>query len=467
MSLETMTKLATTTVGVTAQSSISFTNIPQGYTDLVIKVSGRTAAAQGVAELSFNSVTTNLSSRIIFAIGSGTPGSASYASALRAGYIIGTDYTASTFSNNEIYIANYSSNTFKLISIDSVTERNATEAYSSLNAGLWSNPSPITSLTFTVLNNNTGTPSTYTEHSTFTLYGIKNAQRTAGNSIKATGGNIVFDGTYVYHVFNSTGAFVPTSSLTADVLVVAGGGSGGTRSGGYNAGSGGGGAGGLLTFASQSLSPTSYVCTIGAGGAARAATSLLQGNSGANSQFGNLTTAVGGGGGAAGTNANYNGANGGSGGGANYSSGVPGTGTPGQGNNGGAGAVGQAAVGGGGGGAGAVGGNANGGTSTGGVGGIGATSVLINSIGIATGAGELSGGNYYFAGGGGGGAYIGAGGLGGLGGGGKAGSNIVGNVYVSTAGAPNTGGGGGADGESANSTGSAGGSGIIVIRYKG
>ena len=165
-------KIAAVEVGSAGTSSIDFTSIPQGYTDLKLVISGRTAAAQGVAQISFNGLTTNLSSRILYSIGSGTPGSASYASVIRAGYIVGTDYTASTFANNEIYIPNYTGSTNKSISIDSVTETNATEAYSALNAGLWAASSAITSIALTVLNNGTGAASTFTQYTTATLYGI-------------------------------------------------------------------------------------------------------------------------------------------------------------------------------------------------------------------------------------------------------------------------------------------------------
>jgi hypothetical protein len=462
MSLETMTKLASTTVGVTAQSSISFTNIPQGYTDLVIKVSGRTAAAQGVSELSFNSVTTNLSSRIIYGIGSGSPGSASYASALRAGYIVGTDYTASVFSNNEIYISNYSSNTFKSVTVDSVGENNATEAYSSLNSGLWSNPSPITSLTFTVLNNGTGAASTFTQHSTFTLYGIKNAAQTAGNSIKATGGNIVFDGTYVYHVFNASGSFVPTQSILADALVIAGGGSGGGGTG--TNGGGGGGAGGLRGLSNISLnSGITYACTIGAGGAAANATQ----NSGSNSIF-STTSATGGGAGGQNAASNKNGLTGGSGGGAGATSAVNGTGgtgnsggySPVEGYGGGNGSSNGTTYDASGGGGGAGGAGANATSSACGAGGVGVSTY--SSWGLATGQGQNVSGTYYFAGGGGGGCanYVPAG-AGGLGGGGN--GNLTSGVNNGTA---NTGSGGGGGSNVSLSNGS-GGSGIVIIRYKG
>jgi hypothetical protein len=436
MSLETMTKLATTTVGVSAQSSISFTNIPQGYTDLVIKVSGRTAASQGISLLSFNSVDTGLSSRIIYSIGSGGPASATYSSSIRGGYIVGTDYTASVFANNEIYISNYSSNTFKSVSVDSVTENNATEAYSQIVAGLWANSSPITSLTFTVLNNGTGVPSTFTQHSTFTLYGIKNAIKTAGNSIKATGGDIIFDGTYVYHVFDSSGTFAPTQPILADALVVAGGGGAGYYFGG------GGGAGGIQYATSQSLITTGYTVTVGAGGASKVVGSAGIGATGGDSSFSSLVIAKGGGAGNGSVTGSAVGGAGGSGGGAGGpdagsagGAAVAGTGGTFYGNAGG-----PTPGGGSGGGSGAA------GTSKG-KGGNGTTA--FSSWGIATGTGQNVGGVFYYAGGGESNQQAGGGGFGG------------GGAWL-TSGTPNTGGGAGADQGAGG-----GGSGLVIIRYKG
>jgi len=58
MSLETMTKIGTYTVGAGTDSSVSFTNIPQTYTDLIVKVSGHlTGTGFGAAtiKLIFNS----------------------------------------------------------------------------------------------------------------------------------------------------------------------------------------------------------------------------------------------------------------------------------------------------------------------------------------------------------------------------------------------------------------------------
>jgi len=121
---------------------------------------------------------------------------------------------------------------------------------------------------------------------TISLYGIQVGDKAQ----KAQGGNIVVsDGTYMYHAFTSSGSFIPSQALTADVLVVAGGGGGG--GGTYHGG--GGGAGGYLTFTSQSFATKSYTCLVGAGGAG--GIGFQNGSTGGDSQLGSLTLVKGGG----------------------------------------------------------------------------------------------------------------------------------------------------------------------------
>ncbi len=430
MSLETMTKLATTTLSTSA-ASVTFSNIPQTYTDLKISVSGRTTSGVGdsselgTMSFSFGSTSYTWTERLL-----GANGTAAY-STTNSGvatshpiyWLNGSGSTANTFASVNVDIPNYTLNNAKSIIYEAAPEYNNTTLRLMLGGVSTTKTDPVTEIILTAGN------TAFAQHSTFTLYGIKNARQTAGNSIKATGGNISFDGTYVYHVFNSTDAFVPSQPLTADVLVVAGGGGAGSYFGA------GGGGGGVLEFALQSLSSgNSYTCTVGAG--ATGVVTNIPGNNGSNSQFGSLTETIGGGGGGGGISGG-NGKNGGSGGGGGQT-GTAGTGTVGQGNNGYTYNLSQRA--GGGGGAGAAATDANGG--------IGRTSGLINSIG-SIGAGETVSGNTYFAGGGGGAPASATYGTGGFGGGGSAAN-----------GKSNTGGGGGSDQ-------SAGGSGIIVVRYKG
>jgi hypothetical protein len=477
MSLETMTKISTVTVGAGGSASISFSNIPQGYTDLVLKLSTRTTASGWTTTglvLTLNGSSASVySRRTLYNTSAGSAGSDSTSSTTSfIGGIVscGASATSNTFGTANIYIPNYSDFNNKNISVESVSENNGTDTAQTYTFGLFANSSPITSLT--LIDANGGS---FVQHSMATLYGVKDTIKTAGNSIKATGGNIVFDGTYVYHVFNSTGAFTPSQPVVADALVVAGGGGGG-----YSASGGGGGAGGLVWSPSKSLSPSSYTVTVGAGGAGSVSRDA-QATSGVTSYFSGVgidtITANGGGGSGSGNSSGVNGGSGGGGGGArdvNTSGGSATTGSGGTayGNAGGGGNGTGPGVygGGGGGGAGAAGVSARANTSFAGAGGVGLTYTTIpslDSIGLATGAGQLVDGHYYFAGGGGGGADGGnqsTAGAGGYGGGGTGTATDT----PAQAGMANTGGGAGGGGRSSvGSTSVAGGSGIVIIRYKG
>jgi len=209
---------------------------------------------------------------------------------------------------------------------------------------------------------------------------------TGYTSAKATGGFITLDSTYVYHTFFSTGTFVPSSSLTADIIKVGGGG------GGCEAG---GGAGGFLYHSGISLgSGITYTATIGAGGPAHSTPDTTNGSSttltgGALS----LTTSYGGGYGSQ-YEAGDPAGNGGSGGGGRASS-AAGSGTSGQGNNGGSGTF---YNGGGGGGIGGVGGA--GGGQGGAYGTAGPGTSAYSSWGLLTGTGYNSNGTCIFSQGG-------------------------------------------------------------------
>jgi hypothetical protein len=293
-----------------------------------------------------------------------------------------------------------------------------------------------------------------------------------GGFITATGGTISCSGDYKIHTFTSDGTFTVTGGggplATVDYLVVAGGGSGGTR---YGGGGGGGGyresycatvsgcytASPLATPTSLPVSVQAYPITVGGGGSGVSdATGDEPGNRGSSSVFSTITSTGGGGGQgqAPGTNPNIPG---GSGGGGSYAPGIFGAGntppvSPPQGNNGGTGNPGGSAspyAVGGGGGAGAAASAAPGPAS--GTGGAGSAT-------------SISGSPVTYAGGGGGGATDqGATNAPGGSGGGTAGGSSPGST--TTAGTANTGGGsGGGYGAPGNS--GAGGSGIVIIRYK-
>lgn len=455
MSLETLTKLASTTVGSGGASSIVFSGIPQNYTDLCIKLSSRSnrAADEDGLGVKLNSLTDGYTYTVLVGDGS-NPGSIYTAyGQLWTCRIQGDSPTAGIFSSTNLYFNNYSDNNPKTITAESVTEKNGTNGYLSIASVINSYTSPVTSITLSALNGS------FMQFTKATLYGIKNARQTAGNSVKATGGSVVFDGTYVYHVFSSTGAFVPTQPMTADVLVVAGGGGGGY----YYAGAGG--AGGVCYQARRSLAASSHTVTVGAGGA-HPGTTFAFGANGSNSYFSNIE-ALGGGGGGFWDNTGRNGQTGGSGGGGsmgtssgNTTSGGAATqsnsnGATGYGNAGGNGLrSGSFFGGGGGGGAGAAGTSATG------------TQAGPGGAGLNTWASweplTRNGFNGYIAGGGGSGAEAGTSGIGGLGGGGNGGN--WNSSTAPTAGAAGTGGGGGSGGGQLQSA--SGGSGIVIVRYK-
>jgi hypothetical protein len=167
-----MQAIATVTVGAGGAASIDFTNIPQTFTDLVVKLSGRSARSAQQADnlfITLNASGTGYTYRNLSGTGTAA-GSANYASRYVSLALTAAGSTASTFSNIEIYIPNYASTTQnKSISTDAVSENNASNAQMDMNATLWANTAAITSLTLVP------EVSTFVQHSTATLYGIKNS----------------------------------------------------------------------------------------------------------------------------------------------------------------------------------------------------------------------------------------------------------------------------------------------------
>lgn len=371
-------------------STVTFSSIPQTYTDLKFVYSVKsTFSGNAVDSMQIrpNGSASNLNERRLLTEINGTSGSLVSNNVADFYIRIQGDSETSTFGSGDLYISNYSSSTLNKAMLSySTNATGGARTLMSITSGLWSNTSPLTSLTFILESSGTG----FANNSTFYLYGISS---NAITGTKATGGVIYDDSTYFYHVFGSSGTFTPTQSITADILVIAGGGGGGSNSGA------GGGAGGLLGFSSQSLTASPYTVTVGAGGASN--TSAGAGANGSNSQFGGLTAAVGGGYGGGGGVVNSAGGNGGSGGGGGGRSGgspAGGTGTSGQGFAGGTGVnTNSTNPYGGGGGAGGAGGN--GFNSSNGYGGVGSSAY--SSWGLATGTGHNVDGVVYYAGGGG------------------------------------------------------------------
>jgi hypothetical protein len=193
-------------------------------------------------------------------------------------------------------------------------------------------------------------------------------------------------------VSSTTYTFTPASTLTANVLMVAGGAGGGGR---YSCG--GGGAGGLVYTAGTSLANGATKTIVVGNGDSGGNGDSQNGFTGKNTTFTDLTPAVGGGyGGTQGTAGGTGGSGGGGGG--QTGNGTGGSATSGQGNAGGTGSNSGSFGGAGGGGAGAAGGN-----GSNGVGGNGGIGKFFGTGSSFTNFGDEYGEGGYFAGGAGGG----------------------------------------------------------------
>lgn len=168
---DTFTKIASVTVGLLGAASIDFTSIPSTYTDLVVKVSARKTTTGGSnLQMQFNGSTSGYSQRVLLGSGS-TVASYNDASEIGFMYVTTSSDTSNTFSSTDIYLPNYAGANNKSVSIDNVTENNATTAYAALTAALWSNSAAINRVYLQIANG----AGVFAQYSTATLYGIKNS----------------------------------------------------------------------------------------------------------------------------------------------------------------------------------------------------------------------------------------------------------------------------------------------------
>ena len=152
-------------------SSITFSSIPQTYTDLKLVLSARstrTTSNYAGFEVKPNGIATSSSIRLY-----GLGGSAGTDTTNNQGLISINANTANTFGNASVYISNYTSSANKSISSDAVSENNATDAGQTIVASLWNNTAAITSIEITTDNG----AQDFVAGTTASLYGI-----TAGGS---------------------------------------------------------------------------------------------------------------------------------------------------------------------------------------------------------------------------------------------------------------------------------------------
>jgi hypothetical protein len=166
--------LIASNVLASATATVTFSSIPQTYTDLALQFSTRSTGS-GIEEnygFQVNGLNTTIYSRTrLYGTGSAIS-SARQSTSSGTGLSIGSastgDYAANTFASAELYLPNYTNSSSKPFSNFSVTERNNAAAYMFATAGLERDANPVTSISII-------TGNTMAIGSSFYLYGIKNS----------------------------------------------------------------------------------------------------------------------------------------------------------------------------------------------------------------------------------------------------------------------------------------------------
>jgi hypothetical protein len=169
----TYSKLATYTVGSGGIPSVTFLNIPQNYTDLVVKLSPKTTRTNADYEGVLCSINSNITdgsySRKVLMNNSGSVVSGTGNDRYIGWTSTNSGTAANVFGNFELYFPNYTSSITKSYLCDFVNEGNFSAVTAQgMFSNLFSTSSAITSIAFTTVNDNN-----FAQYSTFHLYGIK------------------------------------------------------------------------------------------------------------------------------------------------------------------------------------------------------------------------------------------------------------------------------------------------------
>lgn len=170
----TFAAITTVTFTNSTTSTLDFTSIPQGYTDLMVLISARSTRA-GVGDpllMKINSSTTNrIYSTVEGRVATNNTVAFGDTTALFIGTLPGSTAGTSIFGSAKVYFANYSATQHKQSFADVVQENDTSNAYLTFSSNLWTDTSAITSLSFYW--DTAG--SNFAQYSTATLYGIKNS----------------------------------------------------------------------------------------------------------------------------------------------------------------------------------------------------------------------------------------------------------------------------------------------------
>jgi len=157
------TQIASIAVGSGGVSSLSFTSIPNTYTDLIIVLSGRVSGF-GNNILNFNGSGSGFTNKSIYGYGNGTTGTGT--GTTETGFSGTSSDQANMFGAMIFHIPNYTNATNKPYSID-VTDASFNGGYVFAIAGSWANTAAISSITITPPSSGT-----FVQNTNCYLYGI-------------------------------------------------------------------------------------------------------------------------------------------------------------------------------------------------------------------------------------------------------------------------------------------------------
>jgi hypothetical protein len=165
-----MQLISSITVGAGGSTSMTFSSIPQTFTDLNLVVSARSLAGgfNGLLYLEINAdVSVNYTDRNVQGNGASvSSGTNTAIPQFTLGRHSGSSSTANSFGSTSVLLPNYTGSANKTISCESVSEHNDTQTFQFIVAGTFPKTTAITSLR--LFDNGGG----FAQYSTAYLYGI-------------------------------------------------------------------------------------------------------------------------------------------------------------------------------------------------------------------------------------------------------------------------------------------------------
>ena len=156
----TMTLIETKTLTST-QAAIEFTSIPQDATDLLALCSLRENGTDSTRAFTVRINGSDVTGKTLVGNGASASSNTAYIALTNS-----STSTSNTFASLSFYIPNYTGTTLKSVSVDHVSENNATTAFQAISAGISAGTAAVTS--FGVF----GSSASWVSGSTISLYKI-------------------------------------------------------------------------------------------------------------------------------------------------------------------------------------------------------------------------------------------------------------------------------------------------------